>query len=322
MKNKSQIRIIGEVITLISNIFITLSIIGGAIYLYVVKSISQGLINNVIGVEFYEYDASSNIIGKILEYIDSNMILIASLVITTITLIWVLRAIFIRSTSIATSVVAIVLNITNLLSLIGYALILYDNIQIKNNPVDVEKDLEITSKSSNGTIILVIATLVILMSIFIIFMFVKTYDKQINNNELDTKQSQITQSTQNEQDENYIRSDYDNKSIQAQDVLTKERGFQRYYVILIDCLRGYDISNLENAKVVYELSDKLLNNMYQEFKNNMSAESFNELRDEQRNWVKDKEVSENNMKNDELLKYQTLIKITLDRCEEWTNYYN
>lgn len=160
------------------------------------------------------------------------------------------------------------------------------------------------------------------MSIAIMFNFIKTEDKQINNNEVDTKPSQTVEVTPDSQDANYIRADYDKKSIQAQEVLTKERGFQRYYVILIECLRGYDISNLDNAKVVYELSDTLLNNMYQEFKNNMSAESFKELRDEQRSWVKDKETSEKNMKNEELLRYQTLIKMTLDRCEEWTDYYN
>ena len=61
--------------------------------------------------------------------------------------------------------------------------------------------------------------------------------------------------------------------------------------------------------------------MYKEFKESWSEESFNDLRDSQHIWVNNKIKTEENMQGDELLKYQTLIKMTLDRCEEWTKYY-
>ncbi len=118
-----------------------------------------------------------------------------------------------------------------------------------------------------------------------------------------------------------IRADFESKKLEAQDVVNTELGLYKYNNIVINILRSYDISNIEYAEFVYEESDKLLNYMYKEFKESWSEESFKGLRDSQRIWVDNKIKTEENMQGDELLKYQTLIKMTLDRCEEWTKYY-
>ena len=60
-----------------------------------------------------------------------------------------------------------------------------------------------------------------------------------------------------------IENDYLEKEKSIGKVLTKGQGFFRYYSALISTLRSYDINNIDNARVVYRLSDELLNNMYQ-----------------------------------------------------------
>ena len=62
--------------------------------------------------------------------------------------------------------------------------------------------------------------------------------------------------------------------------------------------------------------------MYQSFKESWSKEEFNELTSGQLIWIDRKMEIEEELKNDDLLRYQTLIKMTLDKCEEWTEYYN
>ena len=98
-------------------------------------------------------------------------------------------------------------------------------------------------------------------------------------------------------------------------------GFFRYYSALISTLRSYDISNIDNARVVYKLSDELLNNMYQAFKNDWNKEDFDKLTESQLKWIEKKTKIEEEYKNDDLVRYQTLIEMTLDKCEEWTEYY-
>lgn len=118
-----------------------------------------------------------------------------------------------------------------------------------------------------------------------------------------------------------IREDLKQKSLNMQDLLQKEQGFFRYYSALVSTLKSYDVSNLENAKVVYELSDELLNNMYQNFKTEFSEDKFKKITKAQKKWIDNKKKVEKEFKNDELVKYQKFINMTLDKCEEWANYY-
>ncbi|EGT3615945.1 hypothetical protein FHH43_06780 [Clostridium perfringens] len=118
-----------------------------------------------------------------------------------------------------------------------------------------------------------------------------------------------------------IREDFKQKSLNMQDLLQKEQGFFRYYSALVSTLKSYDVSNLENAKVVYELSDELLNNMYQNFKTEFSEDKFKKITKTQKKWIDNKKKVEKEFKNDELVKYQKFINMTLDKCEEWANYY-
>ena len=124
------------------------------------------------------------------------------------------------------------------------------------------------------------------------------------------------------EDHENIRIDYANKEVEAREVVDGTYGIYRYNDLLIGYLREYDISNIDSAKVVYELSDELINSIYQDLKENMVEDEFNKLKREQITWVENKMKSEENMAGDELLKYQTLAKMTLNRCEELNNLYN
>lgn len=153
--------------------------------------------------------------------------------------------------------------------------------------------------------------MIVITSIFIIF-------KGISKDAITTTKFEEIQNHNSES----IKLDYDNKKIEAKQVATQENGINRYYNILINQLREYntnDTNNIDNAKAIYELSDKLLNNMYQDFKNNMDGDSFNKLREEQRSLVDNKVATEKNLQDDEITKYKILTKITLDRCSEWAN---
>lgn len=159
--------------------------------------------------------------------------------------------------------------------------------------------------------------LTILLFILVLFGTIVYFLKEIKYN------SQITNITGN--NTSYIiediREDYEKKRINSQELLTKGQGIFRYHNALIKTLRSYDVSNLENAKVVYELSDELLNNMYQNFKMEFSEDKFKKITKTQIKWIDNKMQIEKNLKDDELAKYQKFIYMTLDKCEEWTNYY-
>lgn len=306
MGKKTNIRIIGEVLTFVSNILITLSIVGLMVYMYLLKPIFNVAISSVD-----YYDTGLSIINDFLNILNDNMILILSVGVTIIALIWVLRGIVIRSTGKVLSIIAIIFNIPNLIGLIGYAFILYDNLQPKSNGIQNESndDYEYSNKLKYSLIGILLVILVPGMFIFL--------KNNISNSKevVDINKPESIQSS-NLKD---IRADYQNKMIEAREVVTKENGINRYYSILINYLNECNIKNIEDANVIYELSDELLNNMYQECKAYMTEDSFSRLRDEQRKWVENKMIIEDDIKDNELKKYKTLIDITLDRCNELNN---
>ncbi|MBC5995457.1 hypothetical protein EAI30_16330 [Romboutsia ilealis] len=306
MGKKTNIRIIGEVLTFVSNILITLSIVGLMVYMYLLKPIFNVAISSVD-----YYDTGLSIINDFLNILNDNMILILSVGVTIIALIWVLRGIVIRSTGKVLSIIAIIFNIPNLIGLIGYAFILYDNLQPKSNGIQNESndDYEYSNKLKYSLIGILLVILVPGMFIFL--------KNNISNSKevVDINKPESIQSS-NLKD---IRADYQNKMIEAREVVTKENGINRYYSILINYLNECNIKNIEDANVIYELSDELLNNMYQECKAYMTEDSFSRLRDEQRKWVENKMIIEDDLKDNELKKYKTLIDITLDRCNELNN---
>lgn len=306
MGKKTNIRIIGEVLTFVSNILITLSIVGLMVYMYLLKPIFNVAISSVD-----YYDTGLSIINDFLNILNDNMILILSVGVTIIALIWVLRGIVIRSTGKVLSIIAIIFNIPNLIGLIGYAFILYDNLQPKSNGIQNESndDYEYSNKLKYSLIGILLVILVPGMFIFL--------KNNISNSKevVDINKPESIQSS-NLKD---IRADYQNKMIEAREVVTKENGINRYYSILINYLNECNMKNIEDANVIYELSDELLNNMYQECKAYMTEDSFSRLRDEQRKWVENKMIIEDDLKDNELKKYKTLIDITLDRCNELNN---
>lgn len=80
------------------------------------------------------------------------MILLLFIGLTIILLIWVLRAIVISSKGITLSILAIIFNIANLIALVGYALILYDNIHPRANISPYEEMEEINKPKSKSII--------------------------------------------------------------------------------------------------------------------------------------------------------------------------
>lgn len=119
-----------------------------------------------------------------------------------------------------------------------------------------------------------------------------------------------------------IRSDYANRLKEIEGLAVKMNGIFRYQEATINILRSYDTSNLQNAKVVYELSDELLNNLYNQLRNDLDESTFKQLSTAQVSWVKNKMEKEKHLNYDEVVKYQVLARMTLDKCEEWNlNYY-
>ncbi len=55
--------------------------------------------------------------------------------------------------------------------------------------------------------------------------------------------------------------------------------------------------------------------------NDWNKEDFDKLTESQLKWIEKKTKIEEEYKNDDLVRYQTLIEMTLDKCEEWTEYY-
>ena len=116
-----------------------------------------------------------------------------------------------------------------------------------------------------------------------------------------------------------IRADYDKVVKEVINISETHLGLYKYNNYLIDTLRGYDISKLENAKIVYELSDKLLNDLYKDLLNNIAKKE--EFISKQISWIKEKEKYLETTKDSELEQYKYLINITLDKCQEWANAY-
>lgn len=122
-----------------------------------------------------------------------------------------------------------------------------------------------------------------------------------------------------------IRADYDKVVKEVINIAETHLGLYKYNNYLIDTLRGYDISKLENAKIVYELSDKLLNDLYKDLLNNIFTDTEKVKKEEfiskQISWIKEKEKYLETTKDSELEQYEYLINMTLDKCQEWANAY-
>ena len=137
-------------------------------------------------------------------------------------------------------------------------------------------------------------------------------NKNEQTNEVDENKEIAEKYDDNEEhDKQTYEESYDIEN----DYLEKEKSIGKVLT------RSYDINNIDNARVVYRLSDELLNNMYQTFKNDWNKEDFDKLIESQLKWIEKKTKVEEELKNCDLVTYQTLIEMTLDKCEEWTEYY-
>lgn len=118
-----------------------------------------------------------------------------------------------------------------------------------------------------------------------------------------------------------IINDYNKKAKEAENLATKENGTYRYQAKLINILRSYDTNDLESAKTVYELSDKMLNNLYKSLKTDLDKDSLNKLKREQIQWLDEKMAKEKGLSKDKLFMYQSLALVTINRCEKFNERY-
>lgn len=191
-----------------------------------------------------------------------------------------------------------------------------EKILFKNKNINNVFGRERKSKLNKG-----IFVICILVSLFIVGVLGYKIGQEIKENKNFVESSESYNDKGSIESDYNIEKDYLEKKSAAEEVLPKGQGFFRYYSTLIETLRSYDVTNIDNAKVVYKLSDELLNNMYQAFKESWSTEAFDELTSRQLIWIDRKMEIEEELKNDDLLRYQTLIEMTLDKCEEWIEYY-
>lgn len=191
-----------------------------------------------------------------------------------------------------------------------------EKILFKNKNINNVFGRERKSKLNKG-----IFVICILVSLFIVGVLGYKIGQEIKENKNFVESSESYNDKGSIESDYNIEKDYLEKKSVAEELLPKGQGFFRYYSTLIETLRSYDVTNIDNAKVVYKFSDELLNNMYQSFKESWSTEAFDELTSRQLIWIDRKMEIEEELKNDDLLRYQTLIEMTLDKCEEWTEYY-
>ena len=191
-----------------------------------------------------------------------------------------------------------------------------EKILFKNKNINNVFGRERKSKLNKG-----IFVICILVSLFIVGVLGYKIGQEIKENKNFVESSESYNDKGSIESDYNIEKDYLEKKSVAEELLPKGQGFFRYYSTLIETLRSYDVTNIDNAKVVYKFSDELLNNMYQSFKESWSTEAFDELTSRQLIWIDRKMEIEEELKNDDLLRYQTLIEVTLDKCEEWTEYY-
>ena len=191
-----------------------------------------------------------------------------------------------------------------------------EKILFKNKNINNVFGRERKSKLNKG-----IFVICILVSLFIVGVLGYKIGQEIKENKNFVESSESYNDKGSIESDYNIEKDYLEKKSVAEELLPKGQGFFRYYSTLIETLRSYDVTNIDNAKVVYKFSDELLNNMCQSFKESWSTEAFDELTSRQLIWIDRKMEIEEELKNDDLLRYQTLIEMTLDKCEEWTEYY-
>ena len=183
----------------------------------------------------------------------------------------------------------------------------------KANNFEVPLTLTQESNSHRKKIIRVIIYIGLLFTIFILGFFIGNY----MNYQEETENIPISSPEETVRD---IRGEFETLIKESEQVLTGGLGFFRFYNLQIAFLREYEVQNVREAELVYELSDELLNSMYQEFKQNFTKENFEELKQQQFRWIEGKKAIEDTVTN-KLTLFEELRDYTLDRCEEWVMAY-
>lgn len=118
-----------------------------------------------------------------------------------------------------------------------------------------------------------------------------------------------------------IQKDYYDKVNEAKEISLEDKGLYKCYKLLLETLNSYNINEVQSAKVVYNLSDELLNGLLNRLKEENLREEVGSVEKSQDNFLDKKSNIKNQYYNDELQMYQNLIDLNTRRCEEYISYY-
>ncbi|WP_194191241.1 hypothetical protein [Clostridium chrysemydis] len=118
-----------------------------------------------------------------------------------------------------------------------------------------------------------------------------------------------------------IQKDYYDKVNEAKEISLEDKGLYKCYKLLLDSITSYNINEVQSAKVVYNLSEELLNGLFDKLKEITLNEEIENFRQSQNDWLEKKSDIKNQDHNNELIMYQKLIDLNTTRCEDWISYY-
>lgn len=118
-----------------------------------------------------------------------------------------------------------------------------------------------------------------------------------------------------------IQKDYYDKVNEAKEISLEDKGLYKCYRLLLEALNSYNTNEIESAKVVYNLSEELLNGLFDKLKEEIINKEIKNFRESQSEWIGKKAEIKKQYYNDQLQMYQKLIDLNIGRCEEWICYY-
>ncbi|MCR6514029.1 hypothetical protein M4I33_03945 [Clostridium sp. LY3-2] len=118
-----------------------------------------------------------------------------------------------------------------------------------------------------------------------------------------------------------IQKDYYDKVNEAKEISLEDKGLYKCYKLLLETLNSYNINEVQSAKVVYNLSEELLNGLFNKLKEETLNEEIESFSESQSDWLEKKSNIKNQYYDSELIMYQKLIDLNISICEEWISYY-
>lgn len=118
-----------------------------------------------------------------------------------------------------------------------------------------------------------------------------------------------------------IQKDYYDKVNQAKEISLEDKGLYKCYNFLLEALSTYNINEIESVRVVYNLSEELINGLFNNLKEEIRKEEIKNFKESQNEWIGKKAEIKKEYNSDQLQMHQKLIDLNLKICEEWISYY-